>query len=1224
MSSEEVIPINKVKKKTKKLKLTEKTLETKFDELALQSKDLKDEEYNKLLNEKELLERNFLQANSSKYSYLYPNLNDPNFNVKIAEKKEFNDTKYDGKIYEINEQAEKLCNAEFELSPHQQFIKNFLSFQTPYNSLLLYHGLGSGKTCSAIGVAEEMRDYINQIGSNQKIIVIASPNVQENFKLQLFDESKLKLVDGLWNIKSCVGNKFLKEINPTNMKGLSKERIVLQIKRLIDNSYWFVGYTEFANKIIKLSDIGNELGSNRENVIKKKLQKYFNNSLIIIDEVHNIRITEDNKKKRVAQELFKLVNYVNNLRLLFLSATPLYNTYNEIIWLINIMNLNDGRSQVTTKEIFDSDGNFKVDSDGSEVGKELLQRKATGYISYVRGDNPYTFPYRIWPEQFREENTLKNFKLPLFQLNSKRIEDNIQYLSLYINKLGVYQNIGYNYILNKLKNENSEKFDNLESLGYILLQRPVEALNIIYPNSKLDMDEDINIPLEELVGKSGLNNIMTYTESLSPPSKSNFEYKDETMYGRIFSPSQIGKYSAKIKEICSNILNSDGIVLIYSQYLDGGVIPIALALEELGLTRYGDTKSLFKTAPVEPLDLKTYTNSIYEGSISAKYTMITGDPMLSPDSNKRGDYLALTNKNNSNGHTIKVVLITQAGSEGIDLKNIRQVHVLEPWFNMSRIEQIIGRAVRNCSHKHLSFENRNVQIFLYGSVLEDDEQEAADLYIYRLAEKKAIQIGKVNRILKEISIDCLLNNEQLNFTSENMNKTVVQKLSNGKVINYTVGDKPYTAVCDYLDSCIYECKPKNTIGDINMLSYGKTFIEMNSDRIIERIRSLMKERYFYEKKILIKHINANKSYPILHIYNALDFLVNNNTEFIVDKYGRLGNLVNIGEYYLFQPIEISDKNISIYNRKAPIPFKPNKITFTLPDKIIDVSEEKDRKEEDTQEKVKDIKSDNSDQEINLDKETLFNDGKKILDSMFENYKIANNKQLIVRGEDNWYKYAYVVIKELREEGFNHAILEENLISHLIEMIIFDDLLKILNYLYNNKLNDFEQKIKNYFESIELNDKELKGIILQKQGKQQLVILNKTTNKWKLGEPEDYNDLASIIADNIIPIQSLNDIVGFIGYFKDNFMIFKVKQLTKKRNKGARCDQAGKSDTLKLLNLIVGYNKYTVDNTKGINQKQLCVLQEFILRLYNYDKKDDKIWFLDPFQSVVINIEKIER
>ena len=102
---------------------------------------------------------------------------------------------------------------------------------------------------------------------------------------------------------------------------------------------------------------------------------------------------------------------------------------------------------------------------------------------------------------------------------------------------------------------------------------------------------------------------------------------------------------------------------------------------------------------------------------------------------------------------------------------------------------------------------------------------------------------------------------------------------------------------------------------------------------------------------------------------------------------------------------------------------------------------------------------------------------------------------------------------------------------------------------------------------------------------------------------------------------LNNIVGFIGDFKKDYMIFKVKQL-KKRNKGARCDQSGKIETLKLLNLIVGSEKYTAINTKTINQKQLCVLQEYILRLYDHNKKDGKQWFLDPGEAILIQIEKI--
>ena len=135
----------------------------------------------------------------SKHDFLYPHIDDPNFNIKIAEKKEFNETKYDGHIDDkltIEQQAENMCKSEFELAPHQLFVRNFLSFNTPYNSLLLFHGLGTGKTCSAITIAEEMREYLNQLGVLQRIIIVASPNVQDNFKNQLFDESKLELENG--------------------------------------------------------------------------------------------------------------------------------------------------------------------------------------------------------------------------------------------------------------------------------------------------------------------------------------------------------------------------------------------------------------------------------------------------------------------------------------------------------------------------------------------------------------------------------------------------------------------------------------------------------------------------------------------------------------------------------------------------------------------------------------------------------------------------------------------------------------------------------------------------------------------------------------------------------------------------------------------------------------------------------------------------------------------
>ena len=217
-------------------------------------------EVNEFLNAKEEIDGVEMKDNKT-YSYLYPNLDDPDFNIKIAERKEFYDTKMDvPEITDIEKQANAICKADFELSPHQLFVRNFLSFETPYNSLLLYHGLGTGKTCSAISVAEEMRDYMKQMGIVQRIIVVASPNVQENFRLQLFDSRKLKEVDGLWNLRACTGNKYLKEINPMSMKGLSKTKVVRQVERIINSSYLFLGYLELANG--KITSFNITFGSN--------------------------------------------------------------------------------------------------------------------------------------------------------------------------------------------------------------------------------------------------------------------------------------------------------------------------------------------------------------------------------------------------------------------------------------------------------------------------------------------------------------------------------------------------------------------------------------------------------------------------------------------------------------------------------------------------------------------------------------------------------------------------------------------------------------------------------------------------------------------------------------------------------------------------------------------------------------------------------------------------
>lgn len=1183
-------------------------------------------------------------------------------------------------------------------------------------------------TCSAIGVCEEMRDYMKQMGIKKRIIIVASENVQDNFKLQLFDERKLKLTDGVWNIRACTGNKLLQEINPMNMKGLTKEKVVSQIKSIINAYYIFMGYVQFANYIIKTMNYTEEVQKQRKEGLQKgkksriqmlkdvkielnsriikRLRAEFDNRLVVIDEVHNIRKTDDNENKKVAINLELLVRSAKNMRFLLLSATPMYNSYKEIVWLLNLMNTNDRRARVEVKDIFDKNGNFKA------KGEEMLMRKATGYISFVRGENPYTFPYRIYPSEFAKDHTFPAIEYPSYQMNLKKIkhEDKKRVLSLYLTKLadcktcGKCQYCAYKYIINNLRNKQFSittktgivkempSFENMESFGYTLLQTPLESLIISYPVPGLKelLDEipadtmsddfsqsfsemtpeevkeveedDITGPVEDmgeeaetetastlvesetektlvggrhldphlLTGRIGLERMMSFLDTRAPPVKGEFEYRKTTLdtYGRIFSQDQIGTYSAKIKTILDNIAESEGVILIYSQYLDSGLIPMALALEEMGFTRYGDSgaKTLFKTPPTPVVDVRTMKPPHDKRDFApARYTLITGEPRLSP--NNDFEVKGATGDDNRDGKKVKVILISKAGSEGIDFKFIRQVHILEPWYNMNRIEQIIGRGVRNFSHKDLPFEKRNVEIFMYGTILGENKEEAADLYVYRVAEYKAIQIGKVSRVLKETAVDCIIHHEQTNFTQEKIERKlkaalkepITQILPNGRELkDFKIGDAPFSPACDYMAKCDYDCRPNAEIDEskLNEDTYDEKFILMNTEKILQRIRMLMKESFFYKKDVLLNQIRVQKEYPFVQIFAALTQLIDDQNEFITDKYGRDGRLVNIGEYYLFQPVELRDKNITLFDRSVPIDFKHDMVKFDI---------KKDIKKS-VVEKKKAAKI--SDAPIDVS----YPEGRRLLDEMKVNFDLCleyTKKASVPRGDDNWFKHCGIVMKKLAKDyPESKEMLIPFLVAHMLESHLYEEKHEIMNYLYSlDKLTrqSLEWYAKEYFQMNSITTKNFTAFIMYNFGKRMIMILNEN-NQWTPAEPEDQREIAaSKAAKDMLTFTAseYNRIIGFIGYEKSNrYLVFKTKDITSKRDTGARCDESGKIKTMQKLNEILGAEIYTKESTKAqkkgkeiiseaVGQVELCVTQEFILRYFNAIKKEGKKWFLIP-------------
>merc|ERR1712166_1640579 len=310
---------------------------------------------------------------------------------------------------------ESKSSGEFNLLSHQNLVKDYLNIYSPYRGLFLYFGLGAGKTCSSIAIAE---------GFNDKQIVVMTPaSLQENYvgelkfcgnflfkKNQFWEkintDNNLRSEEVLSNIlglslediKKNNGAWMVDVRRPSNYFTLSLEeqnQIDKQINRMLRNKYKFINYNGLREQsIIKMEKEGNEINGGN----------YFNNKVVIIDEVHNFISRIVNKLKKPDSLSMKLYHYLmdaENCRIVFLTGTPIINYPNEIAIFFNIL-----RGYIKTYK-------FKLDtSECSERKidqlfiKKLLKNNPYDYIEY----SPTTFELKITSNPFNFNNIYKGEK----------------------------------------------------------------------------------------------------------------------------------------------------------------------------------------------------------------------------------------------------------------------------------------------------------------------------------------------------------------------------------------------------------------------------------------------------------------------------------------------------------------------------------------------------------------------------------------------------------------------------------------------------------------------------------------------------------------------------------------------------------------------------------------------------------------------------------------------
>jgi hypothetical protein len=344
--------------------------------------------------------------------------------------------------------CEKMAQAKkkkFGLMIHQQIVRDYMNIYSPYRGLLLYHGLGAGKTCASIGIAEGLKD-------TKQVIIMTPASLRMNYvsEMKICGDPIYK-INQYWEFIETNGNlhieKALSEIlnlpveiirkkggawmvdkKPPNFNSLPPEKqkdIDNQINKMIQKKYRFINYNGIRNdhldKLIKDSE---EM---------YKTSNPFDNKVIIIEEAHNFvsRIVNkiEKKKETLSIKLYELLLDAENCRIIFLTGTPVINYPNEVGILFNIL-----RGYIKTYFIPLSTSNARKKINQKKIMSILKKDRLIDYIEYKSSSNmlvvtrnPFGFGNRTSKEKYRgvtQSNKAERSEKQFLRKLSQKLKDN--------------------------------------------------------------------------------------------------------------------------------------------------------------------------------------------------------------------------------------------------------------------------------------------------------------------------------------------------------------------------------------------------------------------------------------------------------------------------------------------------------------------------------------------------------------------------------------------------------------------------------------------------------------------------------------------------------------------------------------------------------------------------------------------------------------------------------
>ncbi len=667
----------------------------------------------------------------------YPYADDEQFHKKIFLKQEFheNQTKIDIEANRI-EEHDKLCPSDrdrtFNLLAHQIFVRNYVSINTPYNGILLFHGMGSGKTCSAISIAEAYKKEIDSSGSlHSKILVLTSgETISNQFRYELHN------VNAGYN--QCTFSEYV-NYKPYDKPDIKHKKA--QIK--VNQNYEFEGYQKMTNKIRRIDALfaGDMVG------FRKHIQHNYGGRIIIVDEVHNLKQLKkkgDNMLRYNA--LMTILTYASDIKLILLSGTPISHSPKEIIFIINLLLVNDKREKMNPNAIMNKNGDLK------ENGAETLAENIRGYISFLTGEHPFTFPEKIFPK------ISSNAEKPTAFINSKFGRD--------IFEKGTYDPLEeYTLVLCKMMGA--------QIRTYMEYANSVSMVGGNTNEKHLASQALVSIQLS-VVPTGKIANTVTFSD---------------------FSEAKLPDFAIKFYELLQNLKNAVGTVFIYSGQLKRSIFILIKVFLKYGYDFWEKkrkikwVKNAYRTMRPRSGDRRcaicgdiSRNHNAQHAFTPALFEFIVA---LTPEDFREKIRIQFNRQDNIDGSKLKIVIGSNAVREGISFLGVRNLHVMEPWHNKTRINQIIGRGTRHCSHRFHPPDARDIQIFLYCAILGSSIPErmkgyantldsesvlklkaarvlSYDMIMYKRAESRNLRIGAIEKILQENAVDCMLN-RQLNI-----------------------------------------------------------------------------------------------------------------------------------------------------------------------------------------------------------------------------------------------------------------------------------------------------------------------------------------------------------------------------------------------------------------------------------------------------------------------------